>query len=125
MDPSGPSQPPASASYTTADNPVTSTPAEQQEHAAHQHHHHHQGKTEDRLPPNLSSEPQPNISEATPSSLGYGIRGSDHDTTTAVAGSELDGEQMRAPGEGAVADAVRRKPGAGGAEPDMAGGLER
>ncbi|KAI1639305.1 hypothetical protein F4809DRAFT_657802 [Biscogniauxia mediterranea] len=128
MDPSGPSQPPTSASYTTTpDNPVTCTPAEREQQ---QYHHHHGGssnnkQTEDRLPPPPSSNGL-NISDATPSSLGYGIRGGEQAGLGGRRHSDPDDEKMRAPAEGAVADAVARKPGAaGGAGPDMAGDLER
>jgi hypothetical protein len=38
---------------------------------------------------------------------------------------ELDGEQMAAPGEGKVADIVERKPGASGAQPDLAADIDR
>lgn len=38
---------------------------------------------------------------------------------------ELDGEQMRAPGEGEIATAVDEKPGATGGEHDMASDLDR
>lgn len=69
--------------------------------------------------------------EATPSSLGIGIHG-------APAGEERHGqkqdsglsggteaEQMRAPGEGEVNDAVQRKPGASGSQPGLETDLDR
>ncbi|KAI1330859.1 hypothetical protein F5Y16DRAFT_361438 [Xylariaceae sp. FL0255] len=115
-------QPPMSAAYEVEGNAVDSTPAEQR--AAH--HHGHGEQIEQR-----SSSKQP-IENATASSLGYGERGAPageerFGVSEEQAGRhrELEGEQMRAPGEGAVADAVRQKPGASGAQPDLAKDLDR
>ncbi|KAI5921419.1 hypothetical protein F4810DRAFT_712459 [Camillea tinctor] len=132
MDSSAPSQPPASAPYALPNNPVTSNPAESR--IAHQQQQHsHAAPTEHRLPPSTKGS----ISEATPSSLGYGhagdgklasVTGVGAGTGTGIGAGrtgELDGDQMCAPGEGAVAGAVERKEGGGGREPDLAGGLER
>lgn len=72
------------------------------------------------------------IDEATPSSLGRGIHGAPpgeeaHGGTHESVGrhNELDGEQMRAPGEGDVADIVDKKPGATGEQVDLAADLDR
>ena len=71
-------------------------------------------------------------SEATPSSLGHGVhgapageeaRGLTHEDVGRH--KELDGEQMRASGEGDVASVVDRKPGATGGEGDLASDLDR
>ncbi|KAI1359284.1 hypothetical protein F5Y08DRAFT_319999 [Xylaria arbuscula] len=124
MEPSGVPQPPLNAAYQTEGNGVTSNPAEQR--AAHQHDN---GRTvTERLPESQSS----GIKDAVPSSLGWGIRGAPpreerFGNTPEEAGRhrELEGEQMRAAGEGQVSDAVRRKPGATGSQPDLAGDLDR
>ena len=123
MDPSGPTQPPSSSAYTTEGNPATSNPAEQR---ATQNHP--QGKpTDERLPTSQASGQEP-----TPAPLGHGVRG-------ALAGeerfgkteeqvgrhNELDGDQLRTLNEGHIADAVDRKPGANGSQPDLASELDR
>ncbi|KAH9908562.1 hypothetical protein F4778DRAFT_351971 [Xylariomycetidae sp. FL2044] len=125
MDPSQPAQPSLNTAYETKGNPVTSNPAEQR--AAAQHHS--SGKpVEERFPTSQAS----GIDEAVPSSLGRGIRGAppgeeQFGRTEEEAGRhrELEGEQMRAPGEGDVADVVNRKPGASGSQPDLASDLDR
>lgn len=129
MDPSGPAQPPKDTAYETQGNPVSSNPSEQR--SAQKHHQHAQaGKpVEDRFEAGGRSS---GFDEAVPSSLGRGIRGAPAGeerfgrTQEQVGRSrELDGEQMRAPGEGKVASAVERKPGATGSEPDLASDLDR
>ncbi|CAJ2513940.1 Uu.00g020590.m01.CDS01 [Anthostomella pinea] len=123
MDPSGPAQPPLNAAYKTEGNPVTSNPAEK---SAAQHHH--QGKPVDERLPSQPSD----IKDATPSSLGRGVRGApageekfgrSHEDVGRH--NELEGEQMRASGEGDVANVVDRKPGATGSQPDLASDLDR
>ncbi|KAI1134339.1 hypothetical protein F5Y05DRAFT_398381 [Hypoxylon sp. FL0543] len=126
MDPSGPPQPPKDTAYETQGNPVTSNPSEQR--SAAQHHTH--GKpVDERLPQTQTGHGD---AAAVPSALGYGIRGAPAGeerfgrTQEQVGRSrELEGEQMRAPGEGDVAGAVERKAGAGGSEPDLASDLDR
>ncbi|GAP86401.1 hypothetical protein SAMD00023353_1800040 [Rosellinia necatrix] len=124
MEPSGVLQPPRDAAYQTEDNAATSNPDEKR--AAH---HHGGGRSvAERFPGDQSSS----VQEAVPSSLGWGVRGAPAGKerpgqTPEAAGrqSELDGEQMRAPAEGQVADAVDRKPGATGSQPDLASDLDR
>ncbi|KAI3316625.1 hypothetical protein HD806DRAFT_517151 [Xylariaceae sp. AK1471] len=124
MDPSGPAQPPVNAAYEAEGNAATSNPSEQR---AAQHHSH--GKpVAKRFPESRSSGTQ----DAVPSSLGRGMHGApageeQFGRTQEEVGRhrELDGDQMRAPGEGDVADAVRRKPGASGSQPDLASDLDR
>ncbi|KAI2637246.1 hypothetical protein GGS26DRAFT_547963 [Hypomontagnella submonticulosa] len=124
MDPSGPAQPPKGTAYETQGNPATSNPSE--ERSAR---HHAQGKpVDERVPSSQSS----GIRDAVPSSLGYGIHGAPSGeerfgrTQEQVGRNrELEGDQMRAPGEGDVASAVERKPGAGGSQPDLASDLDR
>ncbi|KAI0859811.1 hypothetical protein F4860DRAFT_481554 [Xylaria cubensis] len=124
MEPSGVPQPPQNAAYQVEGNPVTSNPSEERA----SHHHDHGRPVVERLPESQSS----GIEDAVPSSLGWGIHG-------APAGEEqfgrkqeevgrhreLEGEQMRAPGEGRIADAVEQKPGANGSQPDLASDLDR
>ncbi|KAI0520840.1 hypothetical protein F5B22DRAFT_598591 [Xylaria bambusicola] len=124
MEPSGVPQPPQSAAYQTEGNAVTSNPAE--ERAAHQHGH--ERPVAERLPGTQSS----GIKDAVPSSLGWGTHGAPageerFGRTPEEAGRhrELEGEQMRAAGEGQVADVVDRKPGATGSQPDLASDLDR
>ncbi|KAI0425567.1 hypothetical protein F5Y09DRAFT_321497 [Xylaria sp. FL1042] len=124
MEPSGVPQPPQKAAYETEGNAVTSNPSE--ERAAHHHGHGH--PMAERLPGSQSLGTQ----DAIPSSLGRGMRGApageeQFGRTHEEAGRhrELEGEQMRAPGEGQVADVVGRKPGAGGSQPDLASDLDR
>jgi hypothetical protein len=124
MDSSGPSQPPVNAAYKTEGNAATSNPSEQR--AAHDHSH---GQpVEERLP----EAPASGSREAGAWALGRGIRGApageeQFGRTEEDVGRhrELDGDQMRMPGEGAVADAVERKPGASGSQPDLASDLDR
>ncbi|KAI1501013.1 hypothetical protein F5X99DRAFT_220023 [Biscogniauxia marginata] len=125
MNPSNPAQPPSDAAYTAEGNPVTSDPAQQQ---AAQHHPAGGKPVEKRLPKSQSS----GIDQAMSSSLGYGIHGATageekfgHDESDVGRHRELEGDQMHAPGEGDVADAVNRKPGAGGTQPDLASDLDR
>lgn len=124
MEPSATPQPPKDTSHTTPGNPVNRDPAEQQ--AAR--HRGHGDTTAVRIPDSQSS----GLQDATPSSLAYGMRGAGpgEEATGRTAEQmgrhqELEGEQMRAPGEGNVADVVHRKPGAGGAQPDLASDLDR
>lgn len=124
MDPTGPSQPPKATAYETEGVGIDSTP--QELHSARSHTH--GAAVEQRIPTSQSS----GIEEATPTSVARGIRGAppgeeQYGRTEEQVGRhrELDGEQMRAPGEGNVADVVNRKPGATGSEPDLASDLDR
>ncbi|KAI0803527.1 hypothetical protein GGR55DRAFT_396688 [Xylaria sp. FL0064] len=124
MEPSDVPQPPQKAAYETEGNAVTSNPTE--ERAAH---HHGRGRSvTERLPESQASSTQDTV----PSSLGRGVHGAPagderYGRTQEEAGRhrELEGEQMRAPGEGQVAGVVDRKPGASGSQPDLASDLDR
>ncbi|KAI4600896.1 hypothetical protein KJ359_013059 [Pestalotiopsis sp. 9143b] len=125
MDPTGPSQPPKATSYETQGVGVDSNPAELRS----AHSQHAQGARVDQRVPTSQSA---GVHEATPTSVARGIRGAppgeeQHGRTEEQVGRhrELDGEQMRAPGEGDVADVVSRKPGASGSQPDLASDLDR
>lgn len=123
-----PSQPPQSTAYETQDNPIQKEPAEQR--SAQQQASSDSNPVEQRIPQQQSKS----IDDATPTAMGYGIRGagageearglSDED---AGRHNELDAEQMAAPGEGRVADAVggRTREGASGEQEDLASDLDR
>lgn len=124
MDPQGAAQPPLSTAYKVEGNPATANPVE--EEASHQKPHGQ--RQEKRLPGSQSS----GVQDAQPSALGAGVRGAppgeeSQGKSTEQIGRhrELEGEQMRAPGEGDVAAAVEGKHGATGAEPDLANDLDR
>ncbi|KAF2705236.1 hypothetical protein K504DRAFT_348949, partial [Pleomassaria siparia CBS 279.74] len=121
-------QPTQAQAYTTPGNPSTKTPSESSQTRAN---------ASDTSP--LASEPVPqkqaSDSQATASSLGRGIHGAPageeaKDKTEEDVGrhNELDGEQMAAPGEGKVADAVAGRGGdgdVGGEQVDLASDLDR
>ena len=72
------------------------------------------------------------IQDATPSSLGYGVHGAPpgeesrgFSQSQLDRNQELEGEQMRASGEGDVADTVQAKPGAVGSQADFSSDLDR
>ncbi|RYO78667.1 hypothetical protein DL766_004890 [Monosporascus sp. MC13-8B] len=123
MDPSGPAQPPSSSAYTSESNPATSNLAEQR--AAQNHP---RGKpTDERLPTSQASGQEP-----TAAPLGHGVRGvpagkERFGKTEEQVGrhNELEGDQLRTLNEGDISDAVDRKPGATGSQPDFASDLDR
>lgn len=125
MDPRGAAQPPLNAAYKVEGNPATANPAEEQ--ASRQKPR--GPRVENRSP---GGGPSPGLQEAQPSALGAGVRGApagEEQTGQSMEQTgrhrELEGEQMRAPGEGDVSTAVEEKPGATGAEPDLASDLDR
>ncbi|KAF4552342.1 Hypothetical protein D9617_10g073230 [Elsinoe fawcettii] len=119
LHPDGPSQPTLNQAYTTPGNPVDHEPLEKAQ--ARQH-------AKDNSDTQSSS-----IKDATFSSLGLGVRapnapgeeakGKTHDDVGRH--NELEAEQMAAPGEGKIASAVDRKPGASGAQPGFESDLDR
>ena len=122
----GHAQPPPDVAYKTEDNPVTMNPEEQCEAQRHSHG----DPVERRLPTDMES-PRP-LKEAIPPSSGYGS----HDAPEveerfgitaekAKRNKDLNGEKMRPLDEGEVADAVSRKPGASGSQPDLASDFDR
>lgn len=123
MDPSGPAQPRLDQSYEVTGNAATKAAPEQLAAA------------KNRAAPGAgeirTGRRQGDISDATPSSLGYGITGAPpgeetrgYTNSDQFRGGDLDGEQMRAPGEGDVTRAVNEKPGATGEQPDLASDLD-
>lgn len=124
MDPSQPSQPPQSAAYTTDGNPAETVPSEDRAAQAQSQQNANAAVTDQRVPSTHSGDP-------VPSSLGRGVRGagpgeeSKGYTQEDFESQDLEGQQMRAPGEGEVATAVGGKPGASGGEGDFASDLDR
>lgn len=128
LDPSGPSQPTQAQAYTTLGNPSTKDPSERKQSAINAHDE--SQPVERRIPQKQSSN-----SQGQPSALGQGIHGAPAgEESKGLTGedvgrhNELDGEQMAAPGEGRVADAVAgrgKSMGGGGEQPDLASDLDR
>ncbi|KAJ4372426.1 hypothetical protein N0V83_004200 [Neocucurbitaria cava] len=131
LDPKGPSQPTQDQAYTTPGNPASSNPAEQQQsefNAAD-----NSASVDQRIPTKQASD------EAGLRNAKYGEGAGIHGAPAGEEGkgyskedvgrhNELDGEQMAAPGEGRVADAVRqggKGQGGGGEQPDLASDLDR
>ncbi|KAE9978351.1 hypothetical protein EG327_007438 [Venturia inaequalis] len=120
-------QPPNDQAYNTAGNQVDKQPAEKSQSSINKASANASG-ADQKIPQKQSQ----GIEDATPSSLGRGIHGappgeeakglSEEDVGR---NQELDAEQMAAPGEGKIASAVDRKPGASGAEPGMETDLDR
>lgn len=130
MDPSGPSQPSWPNAYETKGNPADSSPAEQRRAEQKQHQHGTSPAVEERKP---GAKQHSSTANALPTSLAQGVSGGAIQGEERYGRSEedvgrhreLDGEQMRAPGEGRVAQAVEDKPGAGPPEQDFASDLDR
>jgi hypothetical protein len=128
LDPSGPSQPTLQQAYETPGNAASKNPSEQASTSANAADD--SPAVDQRIPQKQASEDQAN-----PSALGRGI----HGAPTGEEGKglsnedvgrhkELDGQQMAAPGEGDVADAVAgrgTKGNVGGEQPDLASDLDR
>jgi len=130
LSPTGAAQPTHSTPYTTGNNPISKTPAEATQsfkaidNAA---------TTDTRLPTKQASDAQ-GLRNAK-FGEGKGVHGApageeSKGLTDEHVGrhKELDGEQMAAPGEGRVAEAVRKGGegmGGGGTQPDMASDLDR
>ena len=130
LSPSGASQPTQDQAYTTPGNPASKTPAEQSQagfNAAD-----NSASVEQRIPTKQASDAQ-------------GLRNAKFEEGAGIHGApageeakgltdedvgrhrELDGEQMAAPGEGKVADAVEKRghgTGGGGEQPDLAADLD-
>ena len=132
MDPQGPSQPTLQTAYNQSQNPVSQTASEINKVQPIPNSLQATDSTTTTtdatsLPSSSSAEqqaidhrrphdvPSTHAANPTPSSLGYGSTGPLTEKPTPASDaqqyskSELDGEQMRAPGEGDVADAVTGK----------------
>jgi hypothetical protein len=130
LDPSGPSQPTTQQAYTTAGNPASKNPSESYQAASNSYETADSYPVDQRIPQKQASEDQ-----AIASSAEQGIHGAPageeqygRDEENVGRHRELDGEQMAAPGEGRVADAVAGRTkwgGVGGEQEDLAADLER
>lgn len=133
LDPSGPAQPNLDDAYTASGNNASKDPKEQAQGQVNKNANSNpENITDQRIPREQSSS----INDATPSSLGRGIRGAPPGEETKGftqdqkdRSSELDAEQMAAPGEGKVYEAVEGqeggKTGTGGVEQGLESDLDR
>jgi hypothetical protein len=131
LDPKGPSQPSIDQAYTTPGNPAQKDPQEtaQSEFNAADN----TASVEQRLPTKQATDAQGLRNAKFEEGMGiHGApageeaKGLSHEDVGRH--KELDGQQMAAPGEGRVADAVAqggKGMGGGGAEPDLASDLDR
>lgn len=110
MDPQGPSQPTQQTAYNQPTNPSTQTTSEKSQS------HDRSGSSGPPIDHRQAHDvPSSHTSDATPSSLGRGDTGplktidTSASDTQNYSKSELEGEQMRPPGEGDVASAVTEK----------------
>lgn len=130
LDPTGPSQPTLSQAYTTPGNPASKEPAEARQASQNAQSNKEFAVVDQRIPKNQASG-----DEAVPSALGRGVRGAGPGEEAEGKAeeevgrhNELDADQMAAPGEGAVRDAVEGKDGrkgASGQQEDLAADMER
>ncbi|MCJ1231232.1 hypothetical protein MMC12_007909 [Toensbergia leucococca] len=124
MNPTAPSQPPLDTAYSQPSNPSTTTASED----ATAQQTSNSAQEIDSRKPNDVPVPLSHAQGATPSSLGYGVRGSGQDKSDDEIPPGLpdstDAEQMAAPGEGDIAKAQDNKHGFG-EQADMASDLDR
>ncbi|KAF2232313.1 hypothetical protein EV356DRAFT_256241 [Viridothelium virens] len=113
LDPTGPAQPPLNSAYTTAANPVSKEPAEAREARANALDD--SASTDIRVSTDIhiSSEEVAENDNAVPTSMARGVRGSGPGEESKGLSEEdvgrhreLDAEQMGAPGEGKVYEAI-------------------
>ncbi|MCJ1463910.1 hypothetical protein MMC07_002519 [Pseudocyphellaria aurata] len=124
---SAPSQPPLNTAYNHPSNPASQTPLEAEFSTSTSASLQRSGSTEETRKPNdLPLSRSDGEIDATPSSLGYGVRDDSGDRGDELGGpaSNLDGEQMRAAGEGEIYKAQQEKTGFG-EQGDLAAGLDR
>lgn len=132
LDPSGPAQPNLNQAYEARDNPATKDPKEQAQGQLNKNAASNlENITDQRIPREQSSS----INDATASSLGYGVRGAPvgeeakgFSQDQLDRSQELDAEQMAAPGERKVYEAVEGqggKTGTGGEQPGLETDLDR
>lgn len=129
LDPTGPSQPPLNTAYTTPGNPVSKEPLESAKSRAHASANNDDDDSSASSPTDIrvstdiriSSEDSAAQANARPTAMAYGVRGAGAGEEARGLGEEdvgrhreLDAEQMGAPGEGKVYDAVAGQ-GVGGA----------
>ncbi|KAI4209119.1 MAG: hypothetical protein LQ351_007925 [Letrouitia transgressa] len=126
MDPKGPSQPPLDTAYDQPSNPATQTESEEQYSKSTSASIQRSDPVVDRRERGDVPVPSQHEEAAVPSSLGYGVRDDRHDAGESKGSpvSDLTGEQMRAPGEGDIAQAQHTKQGFG-EQPDLASDLDK
>lgn len=122
LDPQGPAQPHLDQAYDTPGNPTDHTPEE--ESKASSHATTNSSTITDQRSANDISIPSTHDQSAQASSLGRGVRSTSGDRPTGDVASELDGEQMRAPGEGDVMQRQFEK-GGFGEQKDFTSDLDR
>lgn len=130
LNPTGAAQPTLSTAYTSSSNPISKDPAESSQSFDASSN---AATTDTRLPTKQASDAS-GLRNAK-YGQGKGIHGAPageeaKGLTNEDVGrhKELDGEQMAAPGEGRVAEAVRKGGegmGGGGSQPDLASELDR
>jgi hypothetical protein len=131
QDPKGASQPSLNQAYTTPGNPAQKDPKEQQETSFNAGDN--SASVDQRIPTKQATDAQGDRNAKFEE--GAGVHGAPAGEESKGLGeedvgrhNELDGEQMAAPGEGRVADAVAKGgkgQGGGGEQPDLASDLDR
>lgn len=127
MDPTAPSQPPLNTAYNHPSNPASQNPSEAKFSTSTSASFQRSDPTaETRKPNDLPVSSSSGDNDATPSSLGYGVRDDSGDRGDELGNpaSTIEGEQMRAAGEGEIYNAQREKTGFG-EQGDLAAGLDR
>ncbi|KAL8772250.1 MAG: hypothetical protein Q9209_002462 [Squamulea sp. 1 TL-2023] len=126
MDPTGPSQPNLNTVYDQPGNPASQSEGEKQNSNSTSASIQRSEPTVDKRERGDVPVPSSHGQGPTPSSLGYGARDDNEDPGDSKGEpvSSLEGEQMRAPGEGDVASAQDTKHGFG-EQADLASGLDR
>ena len=122
QDPQGPAQPTLNQSYNTPGNPTDQT-AQEQSNASANATTNSGTKTEKRAAGDVDV-PSTHNQGPQASSLGRGVRDGSGDKPTGDPASEMEGEQMRAPGEGDIMEKQFDK-GGFGEQQDMASDLDR
>ncbi|KIW07532.1 uncharacterized protein PV09_01494 [Verruconis gallopava] len=130
LDPSGPAQPGLEDAYAARDNPATKEPAERAQGEVNR------ASTSRITDARCANDVSTAAGNSTSTSLGYGVRGAPpgeeakgYSQEELGRGQELDADQMAAPGEGDVYNAVeggrRGKTGTGGVQPGLESDLDR
>ncbi|KAA6409732.1 MAG: hypothetical protein FRX48_06344 [Lasallia pustulata] len=122
LDPQGPAQPALDQAYDHPGNPIDHTPQERTQASANATTN--SGAKTDKRNPGDVDIPSTHGQSGQASSLGRGARDGSGDKPTGEATSGLDGEQMRAPGEGDVMQRQFEKSGFG-EQADLASDLDR
>ncbi|KAI4116250.1 MAG: hypothetical protein LQ345_003294 [Seirophora villosa] len=126
MDPTGPAQPNLNTVYDQPANPASQSDLEKQKSTSTAASIQRSDATAEKRERGDVPVASTHDGGPMPSSLGYGARDSSGDAGESMGEpvSSLTGEQMRAPGEGDIADAQDTKHGFG-EQADLASGLDR